>query len=381
MKIIINIKILLHDMKGNNPCFPFDIVDELINKNPEHEFAIITDGINSKRFSAKKNVSVIIVSNSTRHPLLWKWWHDIKLPGILKKYKANVFVSFNGFCSLTASVPQCILLHDLSFLYKTSLPKRSHLFFYKRYLPKFLQKANTIISSSFFLKKEITAQHNIASEKIDVIHAAAGEMFHPLSEKEKEEIRIKYSNSKNYFVSVAAPHADKSLIILLKAFSVFKKMQKSNWKLVLISVEYSANKKIAEILKTYKYRTDVVLTGELTHEEFVMLIGSAYALIDPLPWNGIDTTTLNAMKCHIPVITSNDPAGKEQCEEAALYADPNDYKDIADKLMLLYKDEALHSSLVEKSKIVSGRNSLANQADLLWQSIITSYNTVSESLP
>lgn len=368
-------------MKENSSCFPLDIVDELINRKPEHEFAIVTDKFNSKRFSVKKNVSVIIVSNSTRHPLLSKWWHDIKLPGILKRHKADVFVSFNGFCSLTTTVPQCILLHDLSFLYKTSLPKRSHLFFYKRYLPKFLQKANTIISSSFFLKKEITTQYKIAAGKIDVIHAAASEMFHPLSEKEKEEIRLKYSDGKNYFVAVAAPHYDKSLISLLKAFSVFKKMQKSNWKLIMIRGELTANKKIVESLKKYKYRNDVVLADKLTQEEFVTLIGSAYALIDLLPRNGIDTTMLNAMKCHVPVITSSDPARKEQCEEAALYAEPNDHKDIADKLMLLYKDETLHSSLVEKSKIVTGRNSHANQADLLWQSIITSHNAVSESQP
>lgn len=374
MKIIVNIKLFLHDIKGESSCFPVNIVDELINRNPEHEFVLITDNIHSKRFSVRKNASLIIISNSIRHPLLWKWWHDIKLPGIIKKHKADVFVSFNGFCSLRASVPQCILLHDLSFMYKTSLLKQPHTFFYKRYLPKFLQKANTIVSSSFFIKREITAQYKMADGKIDVIHAAANEIFHPLIEKEKEQVRLKFSDGKNYFVAAARPDSDKSLIILLKAFSVFKKMQKSNWKLVLVKGGLTSNKKIAESLKTYKYRDDVVLPDKLTQEEFVMLVGSAYVLIDLLPWNGTDTTTLNAMKCNVPVITAKDPARKEQCEDAALYAEPSDHRDIADKLMLLYKDETLHSSLVEKSKIVAGRNSLAKAADLLWQSIARSFN-------
>lgn len=381
MKIIINIKLFLHDIKDSNSCFPFDIVDELITRNPEHEFAIITDGINSKRFSAQKNVTTIIINNSNRHPLLWKWWHDIKLPGILKKHKADVFVSFNGFCSLTTTVPQCILLNDLSFLYKISLSKRPNLFFYKRYLPKFLQKANVIISPSFFLKKEITAQYKVNPGKIDVIQIALDEMFHPLSEKEKEEVRIKYSDGKNFFASVATPHSAKNLIILLKAFSVFKKMQKSNWKMILIGSQHTANKKIAESLKTYKYRDDVVLADNLTHEEFVMLTGAAYALIDPLPWNGINTTTLNVMKCHVPVITSNDPGRREQCEEAALYAEGSDHKDIADKLMLLYKDEALHKNLVEKSKAVIAEHSIEKSANLLWQSILRAHESANSPLP
>lgn len=381
MKIIINIKLLLNDISGSNSFPPCDIINELIDKKQEYEFIIVADRIHAMRFSKWKNVSTIVISKSIRHPMLWKWWHDVKLPAILKKNKADVFVSFNGFCSLTTPVPQCVLLHDLSFLYHTSLIKKSYLFFYKRYLPKFLQKANAIVTSSSFLKTEISALYKINPEKIDVIQAAAGEIFYPLNEKGKEEIRIKYSDGKNYFLCIATFHHTKNLITLLKAFSAFKKMQKSNWKLVLTEDLHTTNKKITESLKTYKYRDDVVLTGIVTDEELVKLIGSAYVLIDPYHWNGLDITVLNAMKCHVPVITSNTTAIQELTGGIALYADPVDHKDIADKMMMLYKDETLRSSLAEKGRAVVEKYSCTVTAEHLWQSILKAYRDSGKPLP
>ena len=52
------------------------------------------------------------------------------------------------------------------------------------------------------------------------------------------------------------------LLNLLKAFSVFKKRQKSNWKLVLTGNLRQYDKKFLEDLRTYKYRDDVVMADK-----------------------------------------------------------------------------------------------------------------------
>ena len=117
-----------------------------------NSFLFLT-GHYDKRFVFGKNVIPVVAGPPARHPLLWKWWYDVKVPSVLKKYKADVFVSCDGFCSLTTKVPQCLVLHDLSFLHYPSFIKKSHLFFYKRYIPKFLQKAKTVATVSEFSKK------------------------------------------------------------------------------------------------------------------------------------------------------------------------------------------------------------------------------------
>ena len=157
---------------------------------------------------------------------------------------------------------------------------------------------------------------------------------------------------------------------LLRAFSIFKKKQKSNWKLVLAGRLAWKYKHFVESLKTYKYRDDVVLTGYLDEEELVRVVGSAYALIYPSFWEGFGVPVLEAMKCNVPVITSESSAMQEIAKDAALYANPADHNDIAEKMVLLYKDESLKSQLVQRGVMVGQQYSWDRSAKLLWQVII-----------
>ena len=59
---------------------------------------------------------------------------------------------------------------------------------------------------------------------------------------------------------------------------------------------------------------------------------------------------LEAMQCDVPVITPSDSAMQEIAKDAALYADANNHTDIADKMMLLYKDENLRKELIQKGR-------------------------------
>ena len=57
---------------------------------------------------------------------------------------------------------------------------------------------------------------------------------------------------------------------------------------------------------------------------------------------------LEAMACGCPALVSNAASLPEACGDAALYCDPHDPQDIADKLVLLMEDEALRTSLRQK---------------------------------
>jgi len=61
---------------------------------------------------------------------------------------------------------------------------------------------------------------------------------------------------------------------------------------------------------------------------------------------------------------------QEIAGEAALYADPASFEDIADKMMLIYKDETLREQLVKRGREIAKKYSGARTAELLWQSIL-----------
>lgn len=237
-------------------------------------------------------------------------------------------------------------------------------------MPKFLNRAKSIITVSEFSKRDIVLQYKIVPDKINVVPIAAKEIFHPLTGIEKQAVKNLYTDGKEYFVYAGDILPRKNLKNLLKAFSIFKRKQKSNWRLVLARRLAWKNKDFVESLKTYKYREDVILTGYIEEEQLVKIIGSAYALVYPSLWEGFGVPLLEAMHCNVPVITSENFAMQEIAGEAALYVNPADHNDIAEKMMLLYKDENLRSQLIKKGETIAGQYSWDKSADLLWHSIM-----------
>jgi glycosyltransferase involved in cell wall biosynthesis len=370
MKIAVNTRFLLNDYIEGMGYFVQEIFRRIVQQHPEHEFIFIFDRPYDDHFIFGKNVTAVVIGPPARHPLLWKWWYDVKVPAVLKKHKADIFVSCDGFCSLTTKLPQCLVMHDLSFLHYPLFSKRSHVLFYKHYTPAFLQKAKRIVTVSEFSKTDIINQYKTEGEKIDVVYNGIKDSFHSLSPSEKEETQQKYSDGKNYFVYAGAIHPRKNLTNLLKAFSIFKKRQQSNWKLLLTGRLAWKYEHFTKSLTSYKYREDVVLTGYVTENELVKIIGSAYALIYPSVWEGFGVPVIEAMRSHVPVITSANSSMQEIAADAALYFNPADHADIADKIMLLYKDESLRSRLIEKGKERASLFSWDRSAELMWKSIL-----------
>jgi glycosyltransferase involved in cell wall biosynthesis len=348
MKIAVNTRFLLNDYLEGYGYFIYETFKRITKNHPEHEFIFIFDRLFDKRFIFSPNIKSVVTGPPARHPLLWKLWYDVKVPAVLKKYNAEIFVSCDGFCSLTTNTPQCMVMHDLAFLHYPSFIKKSHLLFYKRYTTKFLNKAKSVATVSEFSKQDIIAHYKTPADKIDVVYNAAKEIFHPLSNEEKEATKKKYTGSKEYFVYAGAIHPRKNLINLLKAFSRFKKRQQTSMKLILTGRLAWKYESFTKSLKTYKYRNDVVMTGYLDEEELIKVIGSAYALIYPSFFEGFGVPVLEAMRCEIPVITSADSSMQEVAKDAALYADPNSFNDIADKMMKFIKTRVYEMSLFKR---------------------------------
>jgi glycosyltransferase involved in cell wall biosynthesis len=369
MRIAVNTRFLLNDYLEGYGYFVYETFKRITLNHPEHEFIFIFDRPFDQRFIFSSNIIPVIASPAARHPILWKWWYDVKVPVILKKYKAKLFVSADGFCSLTTKVPQCLVVHDLSFLHYPSFMKKSHLIFYKRYTSKFLDKANTVATVSQFSKQDILRQYSISSEKINVVYSASKQNFQPVSDEIKQQIKENYSGGKEYFLYTGAIHPRKNLLNLMKAFSIFKKRQQSSIKLLLAGRLAWKYDSFIKNLETYKYRDDVMLLNYLEESQLVKITASAYAVVYPSLFEGFGVPVLEAMQCEVPVITSPASAMEEIAGDAALYADPENYNDMAEKMMRLYKDESLRIELIQKGKNIARQYSWDRTAELLWETM------------
>jgi glycosyltransferase involved in cell wall biosynthesis len=367
MRIAVNTAVLASNQREAHRVFVQGAFGQLTNRFPEHQFIFISDGTWNKEVFTKSNITHVKVWRPVKMPLLWRFWSDVTVSAVLRRYKLDVLIS-TGRCSLKAQVPQCLLMPHLGFLHRSSHVREAPLSSYDRSLAKSFQKAKYIVTATEFLKEELVARYNIGRDKITVIYSAAREIFQPLSTELSEAVKIKYSQGKEYFLYTGVIDHTGDVVGLLKAFSIFKKRQKSNMKLLCAG---RAGKKYASFVKalgTYKHRADVILLKDPGDEELAKVTGAAYALV-PLSLDSADVSVFEAMKCQVPLITAQAPV-EQIVKDAALYADPKNVEDMADKMMHIYKDENLRKELIEKEKAVASEYSWQRTAELLWQIIL-----------
>jgi glycosyltransferase involved in cell wall biosynthesis len=370
MIIAVNARFLLPGRLEGFGYFTKEVAQRLATKHPEHRFHFFFDRPFDEGFIFSRNVQGHVLSPPARHPLLWKYWFDVKVPGLLKKIKADVFFSPDGQCSLTTKVPQVLVVHDLAFLHQPEGYRKSHLRYYKHYTPVFIKKAQTVLTVSQFTKQDIIDQYETDEGKISVVYNGVKDVFAPLHFNEQTSVKEKYTGGLEYFLYAGAIHPRKNLINLLKAFSIFKRRLQSSMKLVLAGRLAWKNDEFLSLLKTYKYKDDVVLTGYLDEEELAKLTASAYAFVYPSLFEGFGVPVIEAMKCGVPVLTSKASSMEEISEGAALLFDPQNVDEMADALMRIYKDEEGRRVLIEKGKLVAENYSWEKSANAIWEAMI-----------
>ena len=367
MVIAVNIR----ELSGNSAigkllihCF------EMIAANyPEHEFIFIGEKELTAQNNGLQNVKRIILPQHSDNPILWKLWYNYKLPSTLKKVKADILFTADGVCSLRTKVPQCLIINDLAFLQYPEWYSKKYLRFIKSNTGGFLKKAKTVVTFSATLKNEVAKRYDVVENKITVIPATSGKKYQPITREAKELVKEKYTEGKEYFLFSGRIHPGSNLVNLLKAFSLFKKRQKSNMLLIIASQDILQDAPFVESLKLYKYRHEVKLIPGLNNDILKEITATAYACINMAPLHNDIAGLFNAMQCGVPVIAGNLHIAMELLEDAALFANGDVPEHIAERLMLLYKDETKRNELVKKAMLQSSKYHLNQTADALWEII------------
>jgi glycosyltransferase involved in cell wall biosynthesis len=231
---------------------------------------------------------------------------------------------------------------------------------------KFLNKGRAIITLSEFSKSEIIARYQIDEGKIHVVRPAAKEIFHPSHDDANQLLKARLTDAKEYFAYTGSIDNGAELTNLLKAFSIFKKRQASNLKFVIASASGEINKGFVASLANYKYRDDVVLVTQASVSQLADITGAAYAMVNPFTRKDSTLAVLETIRCHVPMIASTGSAVAEVAGDAALYVDPLDHGELAEKMMALYKDENLRARLINKEISLAGQYSYQQTASAFW---------------
>ncbi len=370
MRIAVNTRLLLQGKLEGIGWFTHQTLERMVRKHPEHEFIFFFDRPYDPSFIFAPNVTPVVIPPQARHPLLFYMWFEWGVPYMLRKYKADVFLSPDGYMSLSTKVPTCLVIHDLAFEHYPEHFVRSHKMYWRHYSPRFARKAARIATVSTYSKDDIVKHYGINADNIDVVYNGAHAEYRPLSWQEREDAKTKYADGCEYFVFAGALHPRKNIVNLLKAFIAFKKRQRSNMKLVIVGRYAWKYEEVVEMREEMPFKDDVKWVGYMHVDELSKVMGGAYALVYPSLFEGFGIPILEALKCEVPAIVSNTSAMPEVAGDAGLLVDPTDVQDIAAKMEMLHKDETLRKKLIEASKEQVKKFSWDQSADRLWDCLM-----------
>ncbi|REK47103.1 MAG: glycosyltransferase family 1 protein [Bacteroidetes bacterium] len=369
MRIAVNTRMLQNNKMEGIGYFTYETFRRITRDHPEHEFIFIFDRPFSQDFIFSSNVKGVFSGPRAGHPFLWFIWYEWIIPAILKKEKADMFVSCDGFVSLRSNVKSVAVIHDINFEhYPGDLP-----FLIRKYLrfffPKFAKRANRIATVSDFSRKDLAEHYQINPEKIDLTYNGVGDSYKPLSEEEKKEMKDKYAGGNDYFLFVGALHARKNISRLLTAFDIFKKHTGSSMKLILAGTRRWWTAEMEQAFSSMHFKGEVVFTGRLEDSELRKLTGAAFAMTYVSVFEGFGIPILEAFRSKVPLITSHTSAMPEIGGDAAYYVNPFSEENIAAAMEKLSNESVLRDELSNKGLSRSLSFNWDQTAASLWSCI------------
>jgi len=327
----------------------------LSQKYPADRFIIF-----SKQQSPVSAGNIIFVSNvPRRNALLRQFWYRNTLPGLLKKYNAEAFISDTGISGTKMLIPQFLFLSDLFFEEKQNAAL-------KKSFSVSLQKAKMIFTAEDLITNVLIDKYNVEPAKLRTAYHGVFEAHE--QNLTAEQTKERFTAGQDYFISPADPSSAPHLMSLLKAFSLFKKRQRSSMKLVLV-LNKIAEEGLIPDFSNYKYREDVVIVPEGI-ENASSLILHAYAII----WLGRyspDNEVFRAIHHHIPVIAADTDINHKLFGDAALFSEVSPGS-LTEQMQLLYKDETAKNNIAALGDRFVQKYDAAKAAEALYLGLTAS---------
>ncbi|MFZ4400788.1 MAG: glycosyltransferase family 4 protein [Bacteroidales bacterium] len=369
MIIAVNTRLLLKGKLDGIGWFTYETIKRITIQHPEHQFVLFFDRPFNEGFVFASNVTAVLLYPPARHPVLWYLFFEWSVTRALKKYKADIFVSPDGWLSLRSNVKSLAVIHDLNFEHFPQFVKRSHRVYLNYFFHRFAQKANRIATVSQYSKIDISEHYGITKDKIDVVYNGAHDLYRPVSEAVKLSVKARFTDNYPYFIFISTLHPRKNLMNLFKAFDLFRKNNLNDTKLVIVGQKQWWNGEISEAYNEMEFKNEVIFTGRLAPEILNELLASSLALTYVSYFEGFGIPIVEAFYAETAVITSNITSMPEIAGNAALLVDPYSITEIADAMQKIATDDEFRTSLIEKGKKRRIEFSWDKTAEKLWSSI------------
>jgi len=327
-----------------------NLIPEINNNDRVNEYVIYSNGIIYDRLKEKGVDNLIFLNTFYNRTYIRFIWMQFILPFILFRHKIDILLSplnTAPFILFFTSIKSYLVIHsNLPWVNQKLLPygkvRASIIRLFKNIS---LYCADLIVAVSHSAKKELVLNTGINSSKIqDILLGINHDVFNKKGYKKLEIPQYKYI----LYIANSALHHNH--INLLRAYKLFLSNNIENYKLLLImdDVDINNTKYIKKFIVLNKLENEIKILGSINQDQLKAYYQNSTAYVFPSLSETFGFTTIEAMSCGVPVITSNCSSMPEINENAAIYFDPESPQDIAEKIDIVLENEELRTEMTKK---------------------------------
>jgi len=221
-----------------------------------------------------------------------------------------------------------------------------------------VHRATRVITASRYTAGQLLAHTPVSQSKLRVIPLGVDPPSLTLSPGERLLARERLVGEGNEMIlSVGVLQTRKNVLNALRALETLPQ----RYRLILVGGDGYGSEIIHDYIRRQGLGSRVQVRGYVTFEELRSLYQSASVLLFPSWEEGFGLPVLEAMANGLPVVASQTSSLPEVGGEAALYVDPHDPQDIADKVLRAIEDSELRRKMIQQG--------LSRAREFSWQRV------------
>jgi len=273
-------------------------------------------------------------------------WHVLRYPEFAqsRNWNACFFPAAHKVLPAKSPCPTIGVVHDMAPWWEQK-NRESLKTVVRLALPSALRRLDRVIAVSEWVKQELVDIAGVREHRIEVVsNGIDTQVFYPRPRGEESVVLIQPFSFRRPYVLYASrlEHPVKNHVKLIKAFGIFKERTKYPHRLVLAGADSRGAEKVKEAVAASAHRNDIFFTGYFPNKSLPELYSGADIVVIPSFYEGFGTGVLEAMASGVPVACARAASLPETAEHAALYFDPKNAEDMADRMVTLTTNREIH---------------------------------------
>ncbi len=305
--------------------FTAQLVEELV-KYKQHDFLlfgyswgkrkILRDFL--KKYASLNHVTTKLIPWPHHVVNIWgNFWHKINIEDLIGRFDilhTSDWVEFPSRKIKVTTIHDLVVYRFPQHLHKTIRETQ------KRKLELVAKESRLVFADSESTKKDIMQYLPIAEAKIRVVYLGVDDKYYKRPVREIKQVQEKYRLPEKYFLFVGKREPRKNLQRLIEAFH---QVQNNQIYLVIAGGKGWGDEVSASVrVKVLDY---------INLHDLPALYCGAFCFVYPSLYEGFGLPVLEAMKCEVPVVTSN-KGSLAEIAHASILVDPEKVESIVQGL-------------------------------------------------